>query len=235
MKSTLTLALATLVLLTGWSAVAQAQTSPYANTYYGELDEKITIFGVVTQERTKIADLTVVVQADGSFTVQGISGVSGEVANNGVVSFFSNGFGFSQGTIENNQLNAYGKHEQNFGTRVNEYWIVATANTPVSASFPDANQLANNWNFINWFGWFWGQAFPWIWHDQLGWLYADGSDDTFLWLAYGPLGWLGTTKQDYPFVFAPSVDAWLWYQEGTANPNRFYNTATEKWIETSNP
>ncbi|WOO39268.1 hypothetical protein [Rubellicoccus peritrichatus] len=215
------------------TAMVNAQ-SQYEGTYYGELDEEVKNFGIVTQPREKTNDLTVTVDSAGNLTVTGISGVSGTVDSNGTVQFFENGFGFSTGTIVNRVLNANGSHEQNGGTRVNEYWIVATMNTPVSASFPDATQHPDNWNSTPWFGSFNGAGFPWIYHETLAWMYCQGSDDTTLWLYFAPLGWLATSETLYPWIYDQLMLTWLYYDTSTTNPQWFYNQNTNQWFSVNN-
>lgn len=223
--------LAALLLL---SPLLQADNNPYAGVYYGELDEQITDVGIIVQHREKTADITVTVSDNGDLSVTGIAGVSGVVEDNGVINFFANGFGFTTGSISDGTVNAYGKHEQDGGLKVDEYWIVAQMNVSVAASFPDALAAAGNWNWTEWFGWFWGGDFPWIYHTTLGHVYCSGSDQTFLWLYYLPLGWIGTNATTYPWFYDSLLDAWLFYQVPSVNPNWFYNSSSDKWIQLTN-
>lgn len=234
MKYLLTKRYLSLLFTTAFAIATAHAQSQYAGTYYGQLDEEIKAFGVVVQPREKINDLTAIVNDNGALTVTGISGVTGQVNANGSVQFFENGFGFTTGTIVNRVLNANGTHSQNAGTRVNEYWLVATENTPVTASFPDATELPNNWNVTTWFGSFYGQNFPWIYHETLASVYCQGSDKTTLWLYFAPLGWIATSETLYPWFYDPQLATWLYYDSSITTAQWFYNQNTNTWFSVNN-
>lgn len=213
---------------------AQAQ-SQYAGTYYGELDEQIKVFGHTVQPREKTNNVTATVSDSGQLVITGISEVTGTVDENGNI-FVTNdgGFGFQTGTITDRTLNMNGSHSQDGGTRVNEYWIVATMNTPVSSAFPDAQAEADNWNYVPWFGYFNGQDFPWIYHQTLHSMYITGTDSTELWIYFPPLAWLFTNKDTYPWFFSQGLNSWIYYDTSIASPQWFFNQSTSTWFSESN-
>lgn len=211
--------------------------SEYAGTYYGELDEEIKFAGHTIQSRKKINSIAVHVTTDGSLTVTGINGVSGQVDADGSINFFENGFGFTAGSISGLSLSANGQHEQDGGLRVNQYWLDATQNTPVSSVFPDATQEANNQNFIAWFGYFNGLHFPWIAHQSLGNIYVQGNDETTLWMYFQPLGWMATNRDQYPWMYDVLLVTWVYYDTSIpiSQGQWFFNNRTEKWFSVNNP
>ncbi|WOO41334.1 hypothetical protein [Rubellicoccus peritrichatus] len=212
---------------------AQAQ-SQFAGTYYGELDEAIVVRGQTVQPREKVSNIVATVTDSGNLTITGISEVRGMVDADGLISITDNGgYGFETGTITNNTINMNGESVKDNGIRIDEYWIVATRNTPVTSIFPDAQAERNNWNYVPWFGYFNGADFPWIYHQSLKSVYCTGTESD-LWLFYPPLQWVYTNRDSYPWFYSPSVNSWIFYDTSIETPEWFFNQRTGAWFSESN-
>ncbi|MGE9291978.1 MAG: hypothetical protein ACQKBW_00050 [Puniceicoccales bacterium] len=222
-----------LILLSATSFVlAQSQ---YAGTYYGELDEQVSEFGVVTTPRHDTAALTAVVTTSGDLTITGASEITGTVDAQGNITVTNDGgYGFETGTISDDTINMNGSHSQDGGARVNEYWVVATLAQPVLAIFPDAQAEGSGWYYVSWFGSFNTANFPWIYHETLHSMYATGNDQTELWLYFPPLQWMFTNKDTYPWFYSQSLSAWVYYDVSTTSAQWFYNQSTGVWFAENN-
>ncbi len=105
------------------------------------------------------------------------------------------------------------------------------------AVLADANRLGGGWLRSGWFG----NLFPggleadthgWLYHEYHRWIWLDQRHDGGAAVRlYDPhAGWMWTTPEEYPYLY--STDAgWLYYDDGSSDPRRFYDVADSGWIE----
>ena len=69
----------------------------------------------------------------------------------------------------------------------------------------------------------------WIWHSSLcNVLVASNSTADSVWIYTTGMGWMWTSSEQYPSLYRPADDAWLWYN-GSTDPCWFLNHRTGLW------
>ena len=93
-----------------------------------------------------------------------------------------------------------------------------------------AVELDGGWEWLSWFGYFNTTYAPWIWHQTLGWLYPYGNSTDSVWFWDQAMnGFWWTNRAIYPYLYRAGDGAWLFYVEGSSNPQWFFNFQTSKW------
>ncbi|NDV63427.1 hypothetical protein G0Q06_13255 [Puniceicoccales bacterium CK1056] len=92
--------------------------------------------------------------------------------------------------------------------------------------------LANNWFWLDWFGYFNVAHESWTYHQQNHWLHpiGDNPENIVFWDSGMEAFWW-TSSSFYPFAFRFSDGCWLYYQKDSMDPRRFYNYCTLSWEE----
>lgn len=91
----------------------------------------------------------------------------------------------------------------------------------------------NGWEQTAW-GWMQDHAYPWLGFALHGWLYysaaeSDPNGSAYFWDAN--LGWIYSSVALYPYFYQFYQNRWLFYQEPSMVPNRwFYNLDTGSWV-----
>lgn len=79
-----------------------------------------------------------------------------------------------------------------------------------------------------WFGWYNDSHAPWYWHyDGMEWCYISGgtADNIVMWVNTMQ-DWIYTQTSWFPFLYRFSDNAYLWYYEGTSEPQWYHNYQT---------
>jgi len=85
-----------------------------------------------------------------------------------------------------------------------------------------------------WMGFVIDDQFPWVYHYEHGWVFIDAERDDDVWFRDRHLGWLFTTSSLYPYLYANSLDQWIYFLPGSLSPNRWFYTGQDGWIQEQN-
>lgn len=92
---------------------------------------------------------------------------------------------------------------------------------------------AAGWKESPWFGWFASDTLEsgWAYSWPHGWIWMQGPSEDNLWIWDYELSWTWTSRNVYPFVFAPERGGWLYYSLNSRQPRWFYEAQSEQWIQ----
>jgi hypothetical protein len=95
----------------------------------------------------------------------------------------------------------------------------------------DATPVAGNpgWIYSEWFDYLNTSIGAWVYHGHHGWLYVHVVDyPASLWMHSPAMGWLYTGSGVYPHIYSANEGQWLWYHQGSVEPQWFFRS-TGKW------
>ena len=114
--------------------------------------------------------------------------------------------------------------------------IVSQDFTMLSGLWRDAVDFGSGWKWLGWFGYFNTNGFPWIYHQTLGWLYPFGTSTDSVWFWDASMNsFLWTSRTVYPYFYGSANQAWLYYLDGSHNPEWFFNYGTSQWVSVAGP
>jgi hypothetical protein len=166
--------------------------------------------------------LTVTIEGNG--TVTG-SGSLDKDSNATLIATPALGYEFSQWSGDLNET-------------ANPLTLVMTVSRSVKAVFeltPDSWMLAfdegNGWLSFSWFGNYYETNIGWLYHEYHGWLYRVSESTNSVWLYDTQLGWLWTSSNTYPYLYQANPGGWLYYDNTSKSPRRFFSYSTNIWEE----
>ena len=109
---------------------------------------------------------------------------------------------------------------------------------PIAEANPDGSIFAyaplvsaDGWRQDPDFGFVADDAFPWVFHFGHDWIFSLTPNRDFWWFYDQRLGSLFTQQDLYPYVYDPE-NGWLFYQEGSVTPERwFYRLSDARWLQ----
>jgi len=93
----------------------------------------------------------------------------------------------------------------------------------------DAEQFADGWLYIDWFGWFTDRGGSWISHLEHGYQYTLGEDtSSFYFYDLNMQSWFWTSAELYPHLYKfGSNTGWHWYYTGGQSGNRWFTRSAD--------
>jgi predicted outer membrane repeat protein len=94
-----------------------------------------------------------------------------------------------------------------------------------------ADNLGDDWRNFAWFGNYYDTYTGWIYHEYHGWIYreSENTDTNSIWLYDPLLGWLWTSSYIYPNLYQSELSEWIYYEETSISPRRFYRYSGYAW------
>ncbi|MGJ3243158.1 MAG: Ig-like domain-containing protein [Opitutales bacterium] len=93
----------------------------------------------------------------------------------------------------------------------------------------NSTEVSAGWRVSNWLGLVYDDSYPWLYDTELEWLYTESRLESDMWLYDQDLGWVWTGDAVYPYFWSHREQTWFYYEEGSTDPNWFYNFTTGQW------
>jgi len=120
------------------------------------------------------------------------------------------------------------------------YQLQSFADDPELNELTSETFLEDGWYILPWFGIYYKPSTDsnWLYHTEHRWLYLpDGSNSNLRWHWDNQLGWVFTSYNLYPLLFRHETSSWLYYEQNSIEPRRFYDysgmngVSTDEWLE----
>lgn len=112
------------------------------------------------------------------------------------------------------------------GGMVDAYEALAQADefheSKMKEFFRPVTSYSGDWAHSNSWSFFYTGSFPWVFHTYHGWLFSTNTGNEVSWLYDLKMGWLYTTGSIYPYIYSVSHGKWVFYDNGTTAPRKFY-------------
>ena len=99
----------------------------------------------------------------------------------------------------------------------------------------ETEDLGGGWRRLDWFGIMMGSRGSWAYHTDFGWIFTHSATSDDLWMYWPEGDWIWTGREVYPWLYrSPSESSegtWLYYFEGTRNPNHLFDYGLDEWTE----
>ena len=73
----------------------------------------------------------------------------------------------------------------------------------------------------------------WLFHEYHGWIYreSENTNTNSIWLYDPTIGWLWTSSYIYPNLYQSESGGWIYYEDSSISPRRFYRYSAYAWEE----
>jgi endonuclease I len=83
----------------------------------------------------------------------------------------------------------------------------------------------------SWMGYVIDDDWPWVYSYEHRWLLMAANRDDNVWFLDASLGWLYTQSEIYPYIYSLNSGNWLYFQEGSVAPERWFYSDATGWVQ----